>query len=236
MPPCNAPSRVPRAHALNAARVKPTAKQHSPATTRVEAKPTSGGPGTFTSKKGWQLALAAAVGSANLLATPAFAGGDSVSIGKFDASGIFFKDSVEVFKLSDLGGGVSLYLSDFKRSVTDKFAGGDPFSEPSTASVSCILSDGPKASAALASLKSGGEGDEIYSEAKGLNLGFGTKTLRIRRLVDLTDPQHPGVVYVSYSTRPKNASESGSVSSGRYKTSLCALSLPAMNAPNTTTN
>lgn len=153
------------------------------------------------------------------------------SVGAFNASGLFFKDKVEVFKVTDLNDSVSLYVSDFKRSLGDKISGGDPFSEPSTASVGCVVTDPSAAAQAVAALKPSGEGDEVYSEDKGINLGFGTKTLRIRRLVDVSDPQHPSLVYVSYSTRPKNASEAGEVSSGRYKTSVCALTLPGLPAP-----
>jgi len=44
-------------------------------------------------------------------------------VGEFDASGFIFKDQVEITAYDDpLVSGVTLYVSDFKRSLTDKLA------------------------------------------------------------------------------------------------------------------
>ena len=49
------------------------------------------------------------------------------------------------------------------------------------------------------------------------------KTLRIRRLYDA---DRRSLVYVAYSTRLSTAADDGGVSTGRYRTSVCALRLP----------
>jgi hypothetical protein len=49
------------------------------------------------------------------------------------------------------------------------------------------------------------------------------KTLRIRRLYD---PDRRTLLYVAYSTRLSTAADEGGVSTGRYRTSICALHLP----------
>lgn len=51
------------------------------------------------------------------------------------------------------------------------------------------------------------------------------QTLRVRRLFD---PTRGTLVYVAYSTRLSSAADEGSVSTGRYRTSICALKLPAV--------
>jgi hypothetical protein len=52
------------------------------------------------------------------------------------------------------------------------------------------------------------------------------KTLRVRRLYD---PDRRNLLYVAYSTRLSTAADEGGVSTGRYRTSICAVHLP--NAP-----
>lgn len=116
---------------------------------------------------------------------------------------------------------VTIYISDFKRSLTDKLAR-DFFSEPSQASVTCVA-NGPVAIKNLAAVTKA-SGQEIFSEGKGLNL-FQQKTLRVRRIY------HDNVLlYVSYSTRLSSSSDDGGVSSGRYRTSICALPVAPVNA------
>lgn len=109
--------------------------------------------------------------------------------------------------------GVTIYISDFKRSIADKLAK-DFFSEPSQASVTCVAT-GPVTLKNPDKVKASG-GQEIFAEGKGLNL-FQQKTLRVRRIFNDNT-----LLYVSYSTRLSSASDDG-VSSGRYKTSICAL-------------
>jgi len=147
-----------------------------------------------------------------LLAPPALA---NEKLAEWGASGLVFKDTVEVVRLSDPEvAGVSIYISDFKRNLADKLAK-DFFTEPSQASVTCAAT-GP---ISYDESKIGIDGGkEIFSEAKGLNL-FKNKTLRIRRVFD---QENHAIVYVAYSTRLTGAADEG-VSAGRYRTSICAL-------------
>ncbi|KAL6763071.1 CreA protein-domain-containing protein [Haematococcus lacustris] len=143
-------------------------------------------------------------------------------IAEWAASGLIFKDTVEVTAIDDPEvDGLTIYISDFKRSIVDKLAK-DFFTEPSQASLSCGIS-GPVAFRKGSPDDLGGiEGKEVFSEQKGLNL-FKNKTLRVRRVYD---PKRNSVVYVAYSTRLNSASDEGSVSSGRYRTSVCVVKLP----------
>lgn len=144
-------------------------------------------------------------------------GGDKLA--EWSASGLVFKDSVEVVAVPDPEvTGVTLYISDFKRSLTDKLAK-DFFSEPSQASVTCVAA--PSTSFDPARIE-GREGREVFSETKGLSL-IKNKTLRIRRVYDAASNT---AIYVAYSTRVTSAADDG-VSSGRYRTSICAVPLGA---------
>lgn len=153
-------------------------------------------------------------------------------LGEFAASGLLFKDSVEVSALSDRDlPGVTVYVSDFKRSLTDKLAK-DFFAEPSQASITCALDAAlaaPLAAEPTNALEkrlggSGGEGKEVFAQSKGLNV-FKNKTLRIRRLFD---GERRTAVFVAFSTRLGTAGdEGGALSTGRYRTSVCAVPLPA---------
>lgn len=142
-------------------------------------------------------------------------------IGEFNGSGFLFKDNVEVAAIDDDNvSGVTIYLSEFQRNLADKLKK-DFFTEPSQASLTCAIT-GPVKVKDLKQLTVSG-GAEVFSEKKGLNL-FQDKTLRIRRLFDA---KRNTVVYVAYSTRLSSASDDGAVSAGRYRTSICALGLPA---------
>lgn len=45
------------------------------------------------------------------------------------------------------------------------------------------------------------------------------------------DPKRNSLIYIAYSTRLSTAADDGSVSSGRYRTSICALKVPDAPAP-----
>ena len=78
--------------------------------------------------------------------------------------------------------GVTIYLSDFKRSFSAKAQSGDFFSEPSQTALTCVRSE----SAAGVSIKgdiAGFQGQEVFSERKNMNL-LNNKTLRVRRIYD----------------------------------------------------
>ena len=167
------------------------------------------------------VALAAASVMSTLTMTvplPAVAGGDSSVVSEFNASGIVFKDSVQVVSLEDpLVDGVNIYLSDFKRSVSAKLSSGDLFSEPSQTSLACTRDD---SGVVVRGDLGGKEGKELFSERKNLNL-FNNKTLKVRRVYD---PANNALLYVSYSTRTSSADAEGP-SAGQYKTSVCAVPL-----------
>ncbi|KAF5833423.1 CreA protein-domain-containing protein [Dunaliella salina] len=156
-------------------------------------------------------------------ATLVFPGNASAAveqIGEFEASGFLFKDMIEVSAYDDpVVEGVTLYFSDFKRSLTDKLAK-DFFSEPSQASLSCDVV-GPVVIKDMSKL-GGKSGAEVFSESRGFN-PFKNKTLRLRRIYDA---KRNSLLYIAYSTRLTGASDEGNVSSGRYKTSLCAIKIP----------
>lgn len=77
------------------------------------------------------------------------------------------QDSVELVATEDPDvDGVTLYVSDFKRSLADKLAK-DFFTEPSQASLTCTAT-GPLAVKDPRQLSR--DGKEIFSESKGLNL------------------------------------------------------------------
>lgn len=114
---------------------------------------------------------------------------------------------------------MTIYFSDFKRSLVDKLQK-DFFAEPSQASLSCGIS-GPVAIRSEKDIM-GYEGHEVFSERKGLNL-FKDKTMRVRRVYD---PEHRTVIYVAYSTRLSD----DKVSTGRYRTSMCTVRLPEQAA------
>ncbi|KAG2426210.1 hypothetical protein HXX76_013191 [Chlamydomonas incerta] len=160
------------------------------------------------------------VASAAILLDAGAALADKERVAEFAASGLLFKDNVEVTALDDPEiSGVTIYFSDFKRNIVDKLQK-DFFAEPSQASLTCVVS-GPVAIKDEKRITSG-EGKELFSEQKGLNL-FKNKTLRVRRVFDA---ERRTVVYVAYSTRLSTAADEGGVSTGRYRTSMCAVALP----------
>ncbi|GFR49711.1 hypothetical protein Agub_g11865 [Astrephomene gubernaculifera] len=152
-------------------------------------------------------------------------------VSEFTASGLLFKDVVEVTAVEDPEiDGLTIYFSDFKRNIVDKLQK-DFFAEPSQASLTCVVT-GPvtvKDPKRISSF----EGEEVFSEQKGLNI-FKNKTLRVRRVYDA---DRRTVIYVAYSTRLSTASDEGGVTTGRYRTSMCAVPLPPpVTAPPLTTS
>lgn len=141
-------------------------------------------------------------------------------VADFAASGILFRDAVEVTALEDPDvAGATVFVADFKRSLTAKLAK-DFFSEPSQASISCAADpQAPLRVVNAAAVRAPG-GTELFSERKGLSL-VANKTLRVRRVYDA---KRSALLYVSYSTR---LSDDADTASTRYRTSVCALTLPA---------
>eukprot|EP01025_Chloroclados_australasicus_P019912 TRINITY_DN2093_c0_g2_i2.p2 TRINITY_DN2093_c0_g2~~TRINITY_DN2093_c0_g2_i2.p2 ORF type:complete len:172 (+),score=12.19 TRINITY_DN2093_c0_g2_i2:44-559(+) len=131
-------------------------------------------------KKVYGGAIVGCVGISLMLAPrPSFAFKEKIA--EFDASGFLFKDSIEVVALSDPDiKGVTVYFSDFKRSLKERLSK-DFFTDPSQTSVTCALT-GSVDQAALQQL-AGSSGQEIFAEQKGFNI-FKNKTVRVRRIYD----------------------------------------------------
>ena len=161
------------------------------------------------------LAAAAVLFSAPLLtATDAQA---NEKVAEFATSGFLpvpgvFRDTVQVIEFADPGvEGVTLYFTDYSRSIVEKLAK-DPFSDPSQSSVTCVAT-GPVR--VIDPQNAVGDGVEIMNELKSMNI-FQNKRLLVRRIYD---EKRGAVIYVSYSTRFHDDDSS----SGRYRTSICAL-------------
>lgn len=145
-------------------------------------------------------------------------------VGEFKASGLVFKDTVQVLSVEDPDvEGVTLYYSDFKRSFVDKLSKLDFFNEPSQASITCAATSQVRVKD-LSKVR-GQSGRDVFSEDKGRALVFfGNKTLKIRRIYD---EEKQALLYVSYSSRLTSAGEEDTsgkgVSAGRYRTSICVV-------------
>ena len=156
----------------------------------------------------------ATAASALLMTLPAHAEG----IATFEGSGFLFKDQVNVTAFDDKDiDGVTLYVSEFSRNLVDKLQK-DFFTEPSQASLTCAKTGAISIRIDPSKLK---DNVEVFSERKSLNL-FQDKTLRVRRVYD---SQRNTLVYVAYSTRLSTATDDKGVTSGRYRTSICAIPL-----------
>ena len=154
------------------------------------------------------------------LAAFASASASPEKVADFAASGILFRDAVEITALEDPDVlGATVFVADFKRSLTAKLAK-DFFSEPSQASITCAADPNRPLRVVNAAAVRAAGGTELFSERKGLSL-VANKTLRVRRVFD---PKRSALLYVSYSTR---LSDDADTASTRYRTSLCALPLPA---------
>lgn len=149
-----------------------------------------------------------------LIAAPAPAhAAESKLIGQIAGSGLFFKDTLQIERFDDPKvQGVTLYISNFERPLTERLSTKDFLSDPSYASVSCVKTGPIKVADNIAT---GAGGEEVFEESRSLLF----KTLRVQRI---TDADKNTVVYVSFNTRlDKNADSNKS----RFKSSLCAVSL-----------
>ena len=110
----------------------------------------------------------------------AWAGGERIA--EFGTSGLIpvpgvFRDTVQVDRITDPAvDGVALYFTDYSRSLSEKLTS-DPFADPSQSSLTC-LATGPVVIKSPEDVQ-GGNGKEIFSELKTLNL-FQNKRLNIR--------------------------------------------------------
>lgn len=131
-------------------------------------------------------------------------------VGKKNYFRINFWDTLDVISFPDPKlAGVIIYLSDFSKRITDRLQG-DFFSDPSTASITCVA-NGPVVIAE--DIEKGISGEEVFSEAKSLLF----KSLKVRRIYDI---KNHNLVYVSFSEKLMAGDDSNK---SRFKSSLCAV-------------
>ena len=116
---------------------------------------------------------------------------DSKVVGELKGSGLVFKDTLTIERFEDPKvKGVSLYISNFQKPITEKLNKGF-FSDPSTASLACAKTG--KVSIAD-NINTGTSGEEVFKESKSLLF----KNLRVDRIYHQDTNT---MVYVSYNTR-----------------------------------
>ncbi|CAL1133935.1 unnamed protein product [Cladocopium goreaui] len=145
-----------------------------------------------------------------LTSFPAFAESKRV-VGEIPASGFIFKDTINVEAFEDPKvTGVTLYISDFSRSMADRVSKGDFFSDPGAAGLTCAKS-GPVKIAA--DVKANKEGEDVFTEARSLLF----KTLKVKRIYDA---EAKNILYVVFTERLDTKDDNNK---SRYKSQVCAL-------------
>jgi len=137
----------------------------------------------------------------------------SRTIGSLSGSGLVFKDTLTIESFDDPKvQGVTLYISNFQRPLTERLQKGF-FSDPSSASVSCVRTG--KDVKIADTIAIGPQGEEVFEESRSLLF----KTLRVQRIYD---QEKNTIVYVSFNTRLDKKSDANN---SRFKSSLCAINL-----------
>ncbi|CAE7210784.1 creA [Symbiodinium necroappetens] len=158
---------------------------------------------------------AAATGLAILLGlfavlSPASAESKRV-VGEIPASGFIFKDTINVEAFEDPKvSGVSLYISDFSRSMADRVSKGDFFSDPGAAGLTCAR-NGPVMISP--DLKPSKEGEDVFTESRAILF----KTLKVKRIYD-ADAKN--ILYVAFTERMDNNNDSNK---SRFKSQVVAV-------------
>lgn len=138
-------------------------------------------------------------------------------IGEIEASGLIFKDTINVERITDPKvQGVTLYQTDFSKSSFDKLKSGNLLqADPSAAGLACSVSGKVTAQAGISKDK---KGEEIFSESKA----FIGKTLKVKRVFD---EKSMNIVYIVYTERMnKDDDPNGS----RFKSQACAVHVDAI--------
>lgn len=137
-------------------------------------------------------------------------------IGEIEASGLIFKDTINVERITDPKvSGVTLYQTDFSKSSFDKLKSGNLLqADPGASGLACSV-EGPGKVLAKPDISKDKKGEEIFSESKAL-LG---KTLKVKRVYD---EKAKNLIYVVYTERlNKDDDPNGS----RFKSQACAVHL-----------
>jgi len=131
-------------------------------------------------------------------------------IGEFPASGMIFKDTLDVERITDPKvKGVTLYQTDFAKGVLDKAMAGNLLQSDSGSSGLACIADGPVLIAK--DLNKDRAGEEIFSENKGIG-----KAIKIRRVYD---ERSKNLVYAVFTER----FQKGDDNSSRFKSVACAI-------------
>ena len=139
--------------------------------------------------------------------------GDKRSVGSITGSGFVFKDKLQVDAFPDKQvEGVTIYLSDFERPITDRLAG-NFFSDPTQTGLGCARRSTPLK--INGKLTTSPEGEEVVSEARSLLF----KSINVRRIYDV---QSNNLVYAAFSTRLNTGDDSNKA---RFASSLCVVPL-----------
>jgi catabolite regulation protein CreA len=153
-----------------------------------------------------------ALGCASTVASPPAHAEGKRTVGSISASGLVFKDKLIIDAFSDPKvEGVTLYVSDFERPVTERLQK-DFFSDPSQSGLACARRAEVKMAA---NVDTSPEGEDVVTEAKSLLF----KTLKVRRVVDKATNT---LVYVSYSDRLNKGDDANKA---RFASSLCTVSM-----------
>ncbi len=147
---------------------------------------------------------------------PSFAGSSRI-VAEIPTSGFVFKDKLKIEAFNDPGlPGVTLFLGDFEKPLTEKISGGDIFDDPTSSTLSCVQT-GAITDKQLGSITTSGEGEEIFSESKNLFL----KSVKVRRV---KDPSTGALIYSSFSSK---GDKSNDKNKNRFSASLCVV-MPKM--------
>ena len=93
-----------------------------------------------------------------------FAVADSREVGSITTSGIFFKDSLKINAFNDPKvEGVTIYLADFERPITEKLQK-DFFDDPSSTALTCAKNGPIK----IGDISMGSDGEEVFEANRNL--------------------------------------------------------------------
>eukprot|EP00547_Thalassionema_nitzschioides_P003948 CAMPEP_0194200910 /NCGR_PEP_ID=MMETSP0156-20130528/1343_1 /TAXON_ID=33649 /ORGANISM="Thalassionema nitzschioides, Strain L26-B" /LENGTH=194 /DNA_ID=CAMNT_0038925983 /DNA_START=95 /DNA_END=675 /DNA_ORIENTATION=- len=144
---------------------------------------------------------------------PAF-GAESRVVGEISGSGLVFKDTLSIESFDDPKvRGVTLYISNFQKPLTERISKGELFTDPSAAALGCAKTASKVEIAD--NIAKGKRGEEVFEESKSLLF----KTLRVQRIYD---EEKNTMVYVSFNTRLDKNQDSNK---SRFKSSICAVNL-----------
>ena len=170
---------------------------------------------------GRRCAVAAALGLlaparlwAEEAATVADSGLADAKIAAIPASGLIFKDILNVNRVRDPKvEGVELYVSDFQRGISDRL-GSDFFGDPTSAALACAKVGRVRVDPSVDPVDElHQEGEEVFSQAKSLLF----RRINVRRLYDKEAKQ---LLYVTYGTR---VNKDDDASKARFRSAMCVV-------------